>query len=79
MVAPSGVRRTSWVRPPSVGRASAQITASPSVRAPDNRTEASTTSSDVIGVGQEPKGSTAAGSSRPGVEGAVCAEVTPQR
>jgi hypothetical protein len=54
VVVPSGLRRTSTVRPPSLGRPSAHHTSSPSTTTSPSRAAARTTSSEVIGVGQLP-------------------------
>src|SRR5436305_6842914 len=56
--APSGDRRTSAERPPSAGRPSDQMTSGPSTASPASLTASATTTSEVIGVGQEPYGST---------------------
>ena len=60
-VPPSARRRTSCVRPPSAGRPSAHTTSmspscGPSTRTSPRRTAAATTTSDVTGVAQAPKG-----------------------
>jgi hypothetical protein len=59
---PSAPRRTSWVRPPSLGRPSAHTTESPSTASSPSRTASATTSSDVNGVGQDPYGADVTGS-----------------
>ena len=45
---------TSAVRPPSAGRVSDQTTSSPSTRTSESPTAFAMTTSEVIGVGQEP-------------------------
>src|SRR3546814_5923446 len=55
VIVPSARRRTSTERPPSPGRLSTQTRSSPSARTSMTREAEATTSSEVTGVGQDPR------------------------